>query len=190
MEHSTLPLLGARIRQLRQEAGITLTELAARSGVSKGLLSKVENGKVTPSLPVLLSFIKALSLKPEVFFQGIDLDAPEAYIHKKPWELELSDAADEAEGVNKRSILTEAFSGGTLEAFLLEVDPGSGREPEMVGSPEFIYLLQGNVELQLDEEIIAMGKGDTLYHDGRRAGAPFNKSSSTTRMLVLRIRKE
>lgn len=190
MEHAALPLLGARIRQLRQEAGITLTDLASRSGVSKGLLSKVENGKVTPSLPVLLSFIHALGLKPEAFFQGIDLRAPEAYIHKKPWELPPLKDEQEQEGVSRRSILQQAFAGGTIEAFMLELDPGAGRAPETVGGPEFTYLLQGNVEFQLEEEVIAMGKGDSLYHDGRRAGAPFNKSASTTRMLVLRMREK
>jgi len=60
--------LGIRIKEIRQSKSLKLYELAEMANVSKGLLSKVENGRTTPSLPVFFAICNALETPFPLFF--------------------------------------------------------------------------------------------------------------------------
>lgn len=60
MTEEILLLIGERIRARRQDKNITLEQLANKAGVTKGLISQIENNRTVPSLPVLLSIVHSL----------------------------------------------------------------------------------------------------------------------------------
>ena len=59
--------VGPRLRRLRERSGVTLTALAARTGISKSTLSRRENGERKPSLEVLLPLSRVFNLPPRLF---------------------------------------------------------------------------------------------------------------------------
>ncbi len=68
MTEEILLLIGERIRARRQEKNITLEQLANKAGVTKGLISQIENNRTVPSLPVLLSIVHSLDEDMRGFF--------------------------------------------------------------------------------------------------------------------------
>ena len=65
MTGSEISFVGKRIKELRLNKDLKLVEVAIKSRVSKGLLSRIENGRTIPSLPVLFSIINALNENPK-----------------------------------------------------------------------------------------------------------------------------
>lgn len=177
--------IGKRIKSLRQQRETKLTDLADSAGVSKGLLSKIENGRTVPSLPVLLSIIRALEMLPEDFFQNLRYEAPRRYVHKSAQDLLPIQKEEEAIGFNYQLILEQAFEKLTIEAVLLEIMPGARREKVSVDAYEFKYVLEGEINYQMDEEFILLKKGDTLLYDGRIPHVPHNNTDQPAKMLVL-----
>jgi transcriptional regulator with XRE-family HTH domain len=185
MSEHLLSDIGHRIRQLRKEQEMTVAGLAELAGVSKSLLSKIENGRTVPSLPVLLNLIKALDLLPEVFFQGLSFDAPQKYIHRTAAERQEIEKEEEALGFRYERMVERSFSDFTLEAVMLDIEPGAKRAMVSTDAWEFKFVLQGELQYQIEEEIIPLKKGDALLYDGRRLHVPRNEGTETAKMLVL-----
>ena len=83
MSHQIFARIGKKIRETRIQQQTKLHELAETASISKGLLSKIENGRTIPSLPVLLAVVRALKMDLNVFFDGIELPEEKPYIHRK-----------------------------------------------------------------------------------------------------------
>lgn len=177
--------IGKRIKNLRQAKGFKLMELSDAAGVSKGLLSKIENGRTVPSLPVLLSIIRALEMLPEDFFQNLQYEPPRRYIHKSAQDLIPIQKEEEAIGFNYQFIVEQAFEKFTIEAVILEILPNARREKVSVDAYEFKYVLEGEIEYQIEEEFIPLKTGDTLLYDGRIPHVPHNRTDRPAKMLVL-----
>ena len=177
--------IGKRIRKLRLDKGQKLTELAHLAGVSKGLLSKIENGRTVPSVPVLLSIIQSLEIQPKDFFTDMSFQPPQRYIHKSAADLQPMIKEEEAIGFNYQFILNQALSNYTIEAVTLEIAPGAKRELVSVDAYEFKYVLEGHINYQIEEEFIHLSPGDSLLYDGRLMHVPHNDTDRPAKMLVI-----
>src|SRR5687767_15663953 len=72
--------IAQKIRDTRLEKNLTLQELANRTQVSKGLLSKIENSRTIPSLPVFVTLIQSLEISLKEFFQDMVLANGKNYL--------------------------------------------------------------------------------------------------------------
>ena len=68
--------LAQRIRAIRRERGLTLEEVASKSGLTRSWLSKVENFRVTPSLPALSQIAQVLGIPVAELVRGLDETPP------------------------------------------------------------------------------------------------------------------
>src|SRR5580698_9885026 len=71
MHEELLLLLGDKIKSKRTQKNITLEQLATRAGVSKGLISQIENNRTVTSLPVLFNIIHSLEEDLKTFFEDM-----------------------------------------------------------------------------------------------------------------------
>ena len=62
--------IGKRLKDIRKKNNLTINELAFKANVSNGLVSRIENGRTIPSLPVLLDLIQSLEIDASYFFEG------------------------------------------------------------------------------------------------------------------------
>lgn len=177
--------IGKRIKQIRLDQNTKLTDLASKADISKGLLSKIENGRSVPSLPVLLSIIKALDLQPDLFFSGLHFDPPQRYIHKSAEDIIPMKKEEEAEGFHYQFILDRAFENFSVEAVILDIEPNAKREKVQVDAYEYKYVLEGEINYQIEDEFILLKKGDSLLYDGNLPHVPHNDTDQVSRMLVL-----
>jgi transcriptional regulator with XRE-family HTH domain len=184
MSDHIVPELGKRIREIRQEKELKLVDIAQKAGISKGLLSKVENGRTIPSLPVLVSIVDSLQVRMDEFFAGISSSPDTRYIHIK--QEEYRDIRKEnAVGFQYQGILSRAVGDSLIEVVLLTIQPGSKRARVTTDAFEYKYMVSGVLDYDLDGEIIPLKAGDSLFYNGRIPHVPINKSNNTAIMLVV-----
>jgi transcriptional regulator with XRE-family HTH domain len=180
-----IQFVGSRIKEIRLSMDSKLTEIASKAGISKGLLSRIENGRTIPSLPVLFSIIQALQESPMTFFEKLrsPLDAP-FYFHLKEKEYGAIEK-EESVGFHYFNIFTHSLKEVTFNAVHLKLDPGAKRDPVTTDGMEFIYLAEGEIDYLLGNDRITMQQGDSLFFDGRVPHLKINLSDRVARILVI-----
>jgi transcriptional regulator with XRE-family HTH domain len=156
------PRIGARLRATRRDRGLSLADLAERSGLTKGFLSEVERDLTSPSVGSLLRLCAALDLPVGELF-----DAGQGPVVRAA---ERTPIAFGGQGVDEFQ-LTPA---GERRVLVLQSDiapgGGSGDEPYSLASDaEFVHVLEGTLDIDVGGTPYRLADGDSLTFD---AGAP------------------
>lgn len=83
MQEDIIIQISNRLKEIRKDRNVTLQELAEKAGITKSMLSQVENSRSIPSLSVLLNLIKGLEVDLNEFFKNINLQSGSKVIFKK-----------------------------------------------------------------------------------------------------------
>lgn len=156
--------IGPRVRALRESMGLSLRDLAQRSGVSAPMLSQVERSDTSPTLQVATKIAAGLDLR---LSQLLRLDEGGAVTVVR----EAERRAGGGSGGHAFEILTPALPGQRLELSRHELAAGAttggAGDPPMhePGSREIALVDQGSVVLEIDGEHHALGPGDTVTFD-------------------------
>ncbi|MEA1786534.1 helix-turn-helix domain-containing protein [Arenibacter sp. GZD96] len=177
--------IGKRIKEIRKENKKTINEIAQKAAVTGGLISRIENGRTIPSLPVLLKIIMALEAEVVDFFGGMPQVNGANFIVARKEENTLIEKEDDAEGFVYNYIFGKQLSCLGFEAVLLEVKPNSKREKVTTDAFEFKYIISGECYYSIGEEEVLLKEGDAIFFDGRISHVPINRSSASSKMLVL-----
>jgi len=183
MEGSFLLEVSRRIKKQRIEKRLTLQELADKSGVSKGLISQIENGRSIPSLPVMFSIIQSLAIEVSEFFKDLNLLAPAVFVQRKE-QYEHFEKED-AKGFSYQRMMIRNLPASTIDFVLLDLAPGAHREEVCTEAFEYKYILKGKVEYLINGESFELEEGDSLFFDGRLPHVPKNKSDERCSMLIV-----
>ena len=70
-------MIGSRIQEIRTKKGITQDQLSEKVGISPKYLSSIERGKENPTLKTILSLADSLGVKPDEFFNNLEIEDPE-----------------------------------------------------------------------------------------------------------------
>lgn len=153
-----------KIRQLRQRQGMTVEQLAAKSGVSKGFISQVENFRTTPSLKVLQRIADALGVDLAELFHAGD-PAPECSYCNLGDGVELVRDDNFRYGMRYLALAYRQI-GRKMNPFIVEYRPAEEVRPFLMhDTEEFFVLLEGRVVCCAPDEAHArtMSVGDTVY---------------------------
>lgn len=159
--------LGEKIRKLRQERRLTLQELAELTGLSKPLLSQVENDLVIPPLSTLLKISKGLKVGIHFFFEEegdrrklVLIRADQRSSSRRRPE------KDSPEGYLYHS-LAPGMRNKHMEPFLVEFELHEWDDSHFYrhDGEEFILLLEGELEFHFKEEVYRLLPGDSIYYD-------------------------
>lgn len=185
MEDNTIFKISNKIREIRKEKGITIQEVADRAGVSKGLISQIENNRTIPSLLVLINIINALNIDLNEFFKDFnsELDSGPVVVRKKdtysPFEKES------AIGFHYKRIFTSAIDSSTMDIVLLELHPDAQRPMVETEAYEYKYIISGQVEYIFNDQKISLEEGDSIFFNGRLSHTPRNVGSEKAVMLIV-----
>jgi transcriptional regulator with XRE-family HTH domain len=168
MNEELLLLLGDKIKSKRTAKNITLEQLATRAGVSKGLISQIENNRTVPSLPVLFNIIHSLEEDLKTFFEDMHDSSGNNHILIIRKGQEKLFAKEPVKGFSYRRILTRTVTSQATDIVLLELKKGASRR-QMITTDAFEckYILKGSIEYQVENETFTLHEGDTLFFDGR-----------------------
>lgn len=182
--------IGKRIKDIRKENNLTINELANRANVSNGLISRIENGRTIPSLPVLLDLIQSLEIDASYFFEGVEKDSTSKFLYIPKENQQVIEKEMEAKGFKYMHIFSKSLNSLGFEAVLLTLEPNSKREKVITDAWEFKYVLKGKVKYIIDQEEIILSEGDALYFNGRHPHVPESISEESCIMLVLYLYSE
>ena len=167
--------IGHEVRTLRKKLGITGADLASATGISLGMLSKIENGKASPSLPMLHRIIKVLDKNIGWFFE--ESHGEEGMIFRVGTRPVLTlDPLRRGKGIALERIIPYS-PGHLLQCNIHHVEVGgeSAGPIQHVGE-EVGYVIAGEVELIVGERSFHLVEGDAfafnsdLPHHYRNAG--------------------
>lgn len=155
------------IKMVREEQGLSLQELAGRTGYSTAVLSQIENHLESPSLGTMVRLAKALHVPIGRFFNR---EETEPYTIIRQDERQTVSRFASREGVNygytyeslgvgKKDRRMEPFFL-TLEPATLPSDTSSSHEGE-----EFIYVLEGSIDVKLWDHTDVLNAGDSIYYE-------------------------
>jgi len=158
--------IGEKVHTLRLRKKMGLVELGRHTGLSAALLSKIERGRLFPTLPTLLRVALVFSVGLDYFFAD-DRKRHVLSIVRKKERLRFPDAAGRSEPNYFFESLDFHATERRLNAFYAEfqtTDPGKVREHEHAGV-EFILVLSGALLLRVTGQEHHLQEGDSIYFD-------------------------
>jgi len=167
IEESIRPYaIAEKLRSLRQRKSMGLAQLAAHTGLSAAMLSKLENARLVPTLPTLVRIATVFNVGLDYFFTDprkrhvVAISRKDERI-KFPADAKPRDAAYDFESLNFRA--TER----KLNAFLAHFHdlPPAKIAPHYHAGVEFLYVIDGELEIYIGTEIYQLTKGDAIYFD-------------------------
>ena len=158
--------IGGKIRTLRLKKKMGLVELGKHTGLSPALLSKIERGRLFPTLPTLLRIALVFGVGLEFFFAGAREKPLVAVVRQRerirlPERPQARDSAFHFESLDYPAV-ERRFNAYYAEFLPLAPDK---RRPHDHGGAEFIYVLKGTLSVQIGAEEHSVGPGDSIYFD-------------------------
>lgn len=154
--------VGARIRHARILKGMRMRDLAAAVGCDESMVSKIEAGKVMPSLAMLSKMVGALDRDMASFF-GLEIEEHKLVQTPADRVRVEGDALRGGEGVTYERLVPLA-AGNLLEANIHIVEPAGAKNDPITHQGEAVgYLLEGEIELFIDGTTYRMTAGDSFF---------------------------
>jgi transcriptional regulator with XRE-family HTH domain len=174
--------IALNVRAFRKKRKLTLGEMAARTGVTKGCLSQIENRQALPSVSLLYRLAEGLGITPSELLQCKVPDpvhvftlagqgAPQAHAHAHPMEAWFELARD------KRLKL--------MNPLMLEIPAQTALRREVTRMDQFIYGIEGRVHVTLNHEEFMLTPGDSIYFNGHVAHEVANRAELMAKVLVI-----
>jgi len=158
--------LGNVIRELRLKDNLTIAEVAAQAGISRGMVSKIENGQVSTSLETLSKIGQALGVSLSHLFRHYNMPSGGAQLVKKGEGMEVVRRGTRR-GHTYHLLAYDQGPKKTFEPFLITMDDASEVFPtfEHPGT-EFIHMLEGRIEYRHGQHTYMLEPGDSLTFRG------------------------
>lgn len=163
--------LGSHIRRLRRQKDLSITDLSASAGISSGMLSKIENGQISPSLASLQQIATALGVPLSSLFAEFE-ERRDCSLVKAGQGVVIDRRGTKAGHVYR--LLGHALRGDpVVEPYLIEL-----REEAMPytsfqhAGTEFIYMLTGRVTYRHGDQVHELGPGDAFLFDSSALHGP------------------
>jgi quercetin dioxygenase-like cupin family protein len=181
---ATEQTVGETIRRLRENLGMSIRTLATESSFSPSFISQLENGQVSPSINSLEKIVNCFGLTLGSFFNAIE-----------PREAAVTRASDRRQltsGWSKAKIesLGSGGRGIAMEPVLVTLSAGgsSGKHAAPQAHSEFVFLLEGEIELTLGGEEFLLYAGDSATIPPNQARKLRNSGINAARVLIVGAR--
>ena len=155
--------LAQRIKRLRRDRGVTLEQAADQMGLTRSWLSKVENFRVTPSLPALAKIASTYNTSLGDLLDGLDAK-PNFILVRKDERVRL-ERDDQDRSIIYQS-LAHKRSDRLMDPVSITIPPGEGRPDRLPHEgEEFLIVLTGMVDFEYDGQRHQLNSGDSIYFE-------------------------
>jgi DNA-binding XRE family transcriptional regulator len=166
LDDSLARYLGTTIRELRQKHGLTIASVAEQVGISRGMLSKIENAQTSTSLETVTKLASAFGVSLSTLFRNYNMPVGGAQLVKSGEGMEVVRRGTKC-GHTYHLLAYEQGQTKLFEPFLITMDDASEVFPtfEHPGI-ELIYMLEGKLEYRHGQHTYLLEPGDTLTFRG------------------------
>lgn len=154
--------IGEKIKDLRNRNGLTQEELANRAELTKGFISQLERGQVSPSVVTLLDLIECLGITAEEFFRETE---EEKIVFSEEGYFEKID-----EQGNSIQWIVPTAQGNSMEPLLVVIQPHQSlSEDKPHAGEEFGYVISGKLRVHLGDKSYMVKAGESFYYPAKRS---------------------
>lgn len=176
MDQIVKPALTDRLRNRRKELGLTLKDVAERSGLSFSFISQIERGLTMPSITSLVALSRALDTSINHFLeQPSGSEAETRHNRRVSYALGPNSATYER--------LSTKFPGSILSSALITEPPGRRTEPMWHEGEEFIFMVEGALTVEIEGAVYVLEQGDSLHFASTRHHTTWNHTDRPAVML-------
>lgn len=176
--------IGRALRTFRRQKVMTVADLSKQTGLSIGMLSKIENGITSPSLATLQSLAHALSVPITAFFRRFE--EKREVMHVKSGDAVEMERAGTRSGhqYNLLGHIGANASGVIVEPYMITLTESSDIFPTFQHDGiELLYFLEGEVEYRHGDQTFLMQPGDSLFFDADAPHGPEKLNKLPARYL-------
>jgi transcriptional regulator with XRE-family HTH domain len=175
--------IGPKIRRLRLRKKLGLIQLGEHTGLSPAMLSKIERGHLFPTLPTLLRIALVFGVRLDHFFRE-DNDRPVHAVVRKADRIRLPEKATRTSPAYRFESLDYPVSDRRLNGYYVEFGDEQSEPHEHPGA-EIIYVLEGELAVNLEGEDFTLGQGDSMYFDCSHPHSYQRKGASPCTAIVV-----
>lgn len=158
--------IGERIKGLRIAKGLSIEDVSKKSGISESTISSIEGHMISPPLGNIISLAKVFEVSVGDFF-GDSGDSPFCIVRSDNRKtVSRFNSTDGNYGYSYES-LGQQKKNRQMEPFLVTLSPAGASpvEPNQHIGEEFIFVLEGKVEVRILEHTDVLNPGDSIYYD-------------------------
>ena len=161
-------IVGAKIKRLRESKNITIEEVSERSGLSQDQIVSIENDEHLPSLGPLIKIARALGVRLGTFLDDNDDLGPvvcRAEEHNS--SISFSNGTADARKHMEYFSLAKQKAGRHMEPFIIDIQASEEKNFKLSAheGEEFIFVLNGELEIEYGKEKYLLKEGDSIYYD-------------------------
>ena len=162
--------IGSKIKSIRESKNITIDEISERSGLSVEQINSIETDTNLPSLGPLIKIARALGVRLGTFLDDSDALGPivcRAADREKESSISFSNDATDARKHMEYHPLAQQKAGRHMEPFVIDINPEESPSFQLSAheGEEFIYVMQGEVEIVYGKETYTLKEGDSIFYD-------------------------
>lgn len=179
-------VVGARVRELRQALGLTMSAFAASAGISLGMLSKIEHGQTAPSLATLVRLAGSAQVPVTALFRGLD-EEHDLVIVKSGDGHEIHHEGG-GPGRLYQDLGTLRGPNRVIEPMITIItDPGGVFPLYQHPGVEFIHVLEGSLDYGYGARHYRLETGDTMQIHGEVAHGPVELINLPVRFMSIKV---
>jgi transcriptional regulator with XRE-family HTH domain len=177
--------IGPKVRRLRLRKKLGLVQLGEHTGLSPALLSKIERGHLFPTLPTLMRIALVFGVGLDHFFKE-DGDRPIYAVVRKADRIRLPDKAGRTSPAYRFESLDYPVSERKLNGYYVEIESeDESSDPHEHPGAEIIYVLRGELVVNVEGEDFELGEGDSMYFDSSHSHSYRRRGSAPCAAIVV-----
>ena len=162
--------LGSKIKGIRESKNLSIEEIAESSGLTVDQINSIENDENLPSLGPLIKIARAMGVRLGTFMDDNDALGPvvcRAQDREKESSISFSNGAVDARKHMEYHPLAQQKAGRHMEPFIIDINPEDKPEFKLSAheGEEFIYVMNGEVEIEYGKEKYTLYEGDSIFYD-------------------------
>lgn len=160
---------GRRIRQIREDKGLSLADVAKRTGLAEQMLREIESEEANPPLGVLVKLGKALDMKLGTLISGGE-DRPYTVVRvaERQGMSRYPHTRETSYGYSYQALAPKK-KNRSMEPFMVTLrSTGEEVAPSSHDGEEFIYVIDGSMEALVGDAMEILGPGDCIYYDSNQ----------------------
>jgi transcriptional regulator with XRE-family HTH domain len=177
--------LGERIRAARQMRGLSLDDISSRTGIDTATLNRMESNEILPPLGQLIKLGKALDMKMGYFISP-GVDKPITIVRKGRGQAvaRYGKTRSQQFGYIYESLAPEK-ADRMMEPFIVTLLPTDADEFSAHDGQEFIYVLEGDMQVRIGDRTEILHPGDAIYYDSNQPHLV--KTATKTKTTILAV---
>jgi transcriptional regulator with XRE-family HTH domain len=177
--------LGDRIRRVREMRGLTIKDLSSRTGIDIDTLERTESGEMSPALGQLARLGKALDMKMGYFISpGIEKFMTVVRKDERRLISRYGETKSMRYGYSYESLAPEK-ADRLMEPFIVTLVPTDTEEFSTHAGQEFLYVLEGEMKVQVGDRVDFLKPGDAVYYDSNQPHLVRCVGTTVTKILAV-----